>query len=120
MLLQLPGCPFLLSCGSEGVASWLQTLTINKHNIVWLEQTTCSFPQSQLFLPSDDEYSLSPAVIFFLLAVAGFLAAGPDIDKAGTGFAALYNVAIAQRCVRNALHHCEYRYPTSGFDTEGD
>lgn len=56
----------------------------------------------------------------FLLAAVGFLAAGPDIDKAGTGFSALYNVAIAQWCVRNALCCCEYRYPTSGFDTRGD
>lgn len=55
----------------------------------------------------------------FLLAVLGFLAAGPDIDKAGTGFSGLYNVAIAQWCVRNALCGCEYRYPT-GFDTQDD
>lgn len=64
---------------------------------------------------------LSPARShIFRLAVAGFLAAGPDIDKAGTGFSALYNVAIAQWCVRNALCRCGYRYPTSGFDTYGD
>lgn len=56
----------------------------------------------------------------FLLAVVCFWAVGPDIDKAGTGFSALYNVAIAQWRVKNAPCRCGYRYPTSGFDTEGD
>lgn len=77
-------------------ASWLETSTINKHNIVWLEQTTCSFPRASLSSLAMMNI-LSPAYShIFLLAVAGFLAAGPDIDKAGTGFSALYNVAIAQ------------------------
>lgn len=31
------------------------------------------------------------------------MAAGPDIDKAGTGFSALYNAAIAQWCMRDAM-----------------
>lgn len=116
----MSGCPLFLSCGNEREASWLETSTIKKQNIVWLEQTTCSFPSANPSLPSDDEYSLSSAVIFFCWLWRVFLAAGPDIDKAGTGFSALYNVAIAQWCVRNALCHCGYRYPTSGFDTQGD
>lgn len=106
---------YLVVCGNDREASWLETSTINNRTLSGSEK---AFPQSQASLLSDDEYGLSPAVIFFCWLWWVFWLQGRILIKLEQDFPALYNVAIAQQsegcCVQ------EYRYPTCSFDTTGD
>lgn len=70
---KLPGCPLFLSCGNEGGSQLARELN-NKQTQHCLARTNnLQSPQSQPFLPSHDEYSVSRTQSYFSVGGGVFL-----------------------------------------------